>query len=81
MAGDGVVGDFAGRLDDAGDRVVLRDERDRIIDVVCYGDAAPWPEAADGGGASLQRICPEAPSYPGASWLGEAPTPLAPEKR
>lgn len=27
-----------------------------LVDRVVYGDAAPWPLAADGGGASLQRL-------------------------
>ena len=62
LSGDGVAGDFAGRLDDNGERLVLRDGGDRIADVVGYHDLAPWPENADGLGASshqpeTRRLC------------------------
>lgn len=78
LSGDGVAGDFEGRLDDNGERLVLRDDEDRIADVVRYQDLAPWPENADGMGASLQRICPDAPGILSTSWVGETPTPGAP---
>ncbi len=75
LSGDGVVGDFAGRLDDNGERLVLRDGADRIADTVAYHDLAPWPENADGLGASLQRLCPDTPGGLSAGWVGETPTP------
>lgn len=77
---DGVFGDYGGSLDNSGEEVALADADRAIIDVVRYDDLAPWPRLADGGGASLERLCA---SYPGhrvenwASSLGDAPTPFA----
>ena len=45
------------------------------VDTVRYNDRAPWPVAADGAGASLQRIIPDAYGNDPINWLAAAPTP------
>ncbi|MCO8125250.1 lamin tail domain-containing protein [Stieleria sp. TO1_6] len=45
------------------------------VDEVFYDDLAPWPSAADGGGASLQRIAASTLGTYADSWRGESPTP------
>lgn len=73
-----LVGDFQDNLHDDGETLVLRDTLNSVIETVSYHDQVPWPVAADGQGFSLQRICPDAPGYAGASWRAAEPTPLAP---
>ncbi len=50
----------------------------REIESVHYGDSAPWPYSADGGGDSLQRILPDSASSDPASWTGATPSPGLP---
>jgi hypothetical protein len=45
------------------------------VDAVRYNDRSPWPLAADGAGASLQRISPAAYGNDPVNWLGATPTP------
>ncbi len=78
-----ILGPFAGNLQDSGERLELQrhDAPDTngltyiIVDEVRYNDKAPWPSAADGSGASLQRA--PAPAYGNdpAHWLAAVPTP------
>ena len=49
-----VVGPYRGRLRNSGERITLRDERGRVLDLVEYSDRSPWPSAADGWGPSLE---------------------------
>ncbi len=72
-------GDYS--LDNGGEKIRLLNSGERIVDEVRYDDDLPWAQAADGTGASLQRICSE---YDYAStpsnWAaeeGQEPTPLA----
>lgn len=63
-----VYGPWAGRLDNTGETIELKqpDDPDLVggvlftpfimIDQVAYRDAAPWPPGADGIGNSLQRV-------------------------
>lgn len=57
-----VRGRYQGQLDNAGERVTLADFAGNRITTVNYGDRAPWPETADGGGCSL---VPRAPNPAG----------------
>jgi hypothetical protein len=75
--GAAVFGSFGGRLSNAGERLTLLNDSHRVIDSVRYGDATPWPEAADGDGSSLQRICAPFEPFP-SNWNGTLPSPLAP---
>ena len=43
------------RLDNSGEKLVLRDALVNVIDSVDYDDQAPWPKPADGTGKSLTR--------------------------
>jgi hypothetical protein len=63
-----LLGPWSGKLDNSGDTVELeRPDSPNVttlgvevpyyvVEKVAYSDSAPWPIAADGGGASLQRI-------------------------
>jgi len=78
------------KLDNAGERVTLSYPGDQEwgqerywirVDSVEYNDAAPWPTAADGTGASLQHRHPDGPTpadFYGndpANWTAADPTP------
>lgn len=83
-----LVGPYAGRLNNAGDVVELwRPDAPQtaphpdagyvpyfLVDRVVYSDIAPWPAAADGGGASLQRIIPADYGNEPLNWKADAPT-------
>jgi hypothetical protein len=78
VAQAGLYGDFDGTLENAGEEVLLTDQFNAYVDALRYDDRAPWPEDADGGGPSLQRVCASAPSEDARNWSGEHfPTPLA----
>ena len=76
-AGGKTTGDFEDELDDEGGTLELRDGRDRLMDFVEYRRGGPWPEEADGRGASLQRLCPTASAFMSSDWIAEEPTPGA----
>ncbi len=64
----GILGPYEGRLDNAGDLVVLAAATGRQIDAVQYDDELPWPPEADGGGPSLELLDPASDNSDGASW-------------
>jgi hypothetical protein len=74
-----VVGEFAGHLSHGGERLELSDQDGNVMDKVKYADSTPWPMAADGHSASLERICPFAPGDDPSNWsaskLPEIETP------
>lgn len=51
----GAYGPYGGQLSNDGEEIRLLNNSDRVIGEVAYNDAAPWPLAADGGGASLAK--------------------------
>jgi len=71
-----VVGEFSGSLKHRGERLELRDARGQLIDSAEFGNRAPWPRAADGWTASLERICPTASGKLVENWTG---SPLSAE--
>jgi hypothetical protein len=81
-----VFGPFTGQLDNAGENLELQAPDDPnldnvpciTMDVVRYGDKAPWPAAADGAGMSLQRSPASGYGSEPASWISAAPTPGRP---
>ncbi|MBX9623071.1 MAG: CotH kinase family protein [Gemmataceae bacterium] len=77
--GDGVklAGTLGRPLKRGGEKLELRDDRGAVVDVVRYGDDAPWPVSADGYSASLERICPDAPGDSPENWAG-TPLPTTP---
>jgi hypothetical protein len=63
-----VVGDFSGHLDNKSDRILLLDARGNPADEVRYFDGGRWPEAADGGGSSLELRDPWADNTAPEAW-------------
>ncbi|MBP7949976.1 MAG: lamin tail domain-containing protein [Verrucomicrobiales bacterium] len=54
------TGDFAGSLDNAGERItLLAPDSLTIIRTLRYDDKAPWPTEADGTGRSLVLVAPQ----------------------
>ena len=78
-----VLGPFAGNLQDSGERLELQRPDAPgtngvpyiTVDEVRYNDRAPWPPAADGSGASLQRVDLLAYGNDPANWAAAVPTP------
>jgi len=79
-----MVGGYGGKLDNGGETVRLQrpdtvnglnDFPQLLEDEVRYDDVAPWMTAADGTGASLNRIDEDAWGHDGASWTAAVPTP------
>lgn len=75
-----IAGPYSGTLDNGGERVELQRPADGddtgfvLIDRVRYDDDAPWPGAADGQGASLNRQ-PDSYGDLVSSWFTATPTP------
>ncbi len=83
-----VVGPFSGRLDNGGEALELaRPDAPQqlphpdagfvpyiVVDRVAWSDLPPWPTAADGGGASLQRLASTLYGNDPVNWKAEAPT-------
>ena len=73
-----VIGPYEGRLNNAGDNIVIKDAGEAEIDVVVYDDDSPWPSEADGGGPSLELVDPASDNNLGSSWaVGQPFTPGA----
>jgi Concanavalin A-like lectin/glucanases superfamily/Lamin Tail Domain/Bacterial Ig domain/CotH kinase protein len=74
---------YAGNLQDSGELLELQAPDlpttngvpYYAVDAVRYNDKQPWPLAADGAGASLQRINPGAYGNDPINWLAASPTP------
>ncbi|HVK59637.1 MAG TPA: lamin tail domain-containing protein [Candidatus Kapabacteria bacterium] len=49
-----ILGNFTGRLSRSSDHLVLEDPLGNPVDEVRYYDRSPWPDFADGRGASLE---------------------------
>ena len=75
---DSVAGPYDGRLNNAGETIVLRDADEREVDSVPYDDEPPWPTEADGGGPSIELIDPLSDNSRPESWgLGQSASPGA----
>ncbi|MBI2948733.1 MAG: lamin tail domain-containing protein [Verrucomicrobia bacterium] len=80
-----VLGPFRGKMDNSAGEVTLlkpgSEDRDRsevsyvVVDHVAYRDHAPWPAAADGGGASLERKGSFLFGNDAANWIAALPSP------
>jgi Chitobiase/beta-hexosaminidase C-terminal domain/CotH kinase protein/Lamin Tail Domain/Bacterial TSP3 repeat len=76
-----IYGPFGGKLDNSMDSVELAqpdtpnptDLPYVLVDKVEYQDAAPWPAAADGTGAALQRLFLAGYGNDPANWVAAAP--------
>jgi hypothetical protein len=86
-----IVGPYSGRLDNLGESVELsKPDAPQLpphpdaglvpmilVDRVVYSATNPWPTAADGGGASLQRVVSSLYGNEVLNWMAEAPNPGA----
>ncbi len=63
-----VVGPFAGRLSNQGEKLQLVDNSGRVVDEVSYAADGDWPVAPDGSGVSLAKIDPDTASSRPANW-------------
>jgi hypothetical protein len=63
-----VLGDFAKSLSHSADDLLLDDQFGNPADEVRYSDHDPWPEFADGQGASLELRDPHAANSSPAAW-------------
>lgn len=81
-----ILGPYSGELQDSGERLKLQRPAPPdtngpafiTVDEVRYNDKAPWPPAADGSGASLQRLNVAAYGNDPINWDASAPTPGQP---
>jgi Lamin Tail Domain/CotH kinase protein len=64
----GSLGPFEGALSNSGDTLRLRDNNDRVMDELTYGDKGEWPVAPDGGGVTLAKRSQFSNSARPASW-------------
>ncbi|MFK7926070.1 MAG: lamin tail domain-containing protein [Bacteroidia bacterium] len=62
---------YAGKLTNDGETLVLRDPFDNLIDSVRFGDNAPWDQWADGRGPSLELIDPALDNALASSWIAQ----------
>jgi hypothetical protein len=63
----------------SGERLELFDAKDKRMDLAVYKDHQPWPAAADGYSASLERICPTSRGDLAQNWAS-SPLPAAAPK-
>lgn len=62
------LGPFSKSLSSSAENLVLRDADDNPADTVHYYDDGRWPEAADGGGSSLELRDPRADNAAAENW-------------
>jgi hypothetical protein len=67
-AGIRILGNLQKGLSHKGARILLLDANGNPADEVTYFDGFPWPEAADGGGSSLELRDPRADNNNPAAW-------------
>jgi Lamin Tail Domain/Concanavalin A-like lectin/glucanases superfamily/CotH kinase protein len=66
--GKTALGPWTSNLSFSGERILLRDAADNIVDDVTYGDGGRWSEWADGGGRSLELKDPRADNTNPGAW-------------
>jgi len=75
-------GAYDGRIDNEGERIVLRNSLGEIVDEVDYQLGFPWPNSCGGGGPSMELIHPCLDNDLGGSWrpsgYGQEPIPPPP---
>jgi hypothetical protein len=79
-----ILGPYSGKLGNRSDRVALEKPQYPdlvgdpyswvIVDEAIYGNQTPWPTAANGGGASLQRVSSSQSGNDPANWVAGSPT-------
>jgi hypothetical protein len=66
--GHNVLGEWSGGLSNSGETIELRDALGGLIMAVSYTQAAPWSQAADGDGPTLELLDPMADMSAPANW-------------
>ncbi len=66
------LGPFTGSLANDGEEILLRNNNNRIMDAIDYGDDFPWPLGPDGSGATLAKVDINAASGDAANWVHSA---------
>ncbi|MBI1387080.1 MAG: hypothetical protein GC154_01355, partial [bacterium] len=71
------VGNYAdSSLSNDGEAIILENAMGERVDKVEYGDSSPWPNAADGGGASLELLNAGMDNDDASAWKASlSPTP------
>ena len=72
------LGDNGFKLSNGGEMLYLKDASGEVEDWVQYSDNAPWPEAADGMGPSLQLITPDLDNNDPANWFSSSASLFSP---
>ncbi len=62
------AGEFTGALKKRGEKLALVDTAGKTVDRIEYGVGFPWPTAAHGGGASIERMNARAEGILAGSW-------------
>lgn len=60
------------KLSNDGESIILKNNMGELEDFVQYDDRAPWPEAADGTGSSLQLLAPDLDNNHYSSWFASS---------
>ena len=68
----GALGPWTGRLDNSGEEISLHERWGRMMDVLEFDDADPWPAPPDGSGATLAKTQPDLLSDDPAHWTSSA---------
>ncbi|MCF7765698.1 MAG: lamin tail domain-containing protein [Verrucomicrobia bacterium] len=76
--GVSALGPWVGKLDNQGDRVVLRNGAGELVDQVDYQLGFPWPTVGDAPGRSIQLLNPALDNDLGGSWRSSQTTPPGP---
>ena len=64
------IGDFPFGLSSTGDMIRIYDKTRTVMDGVDYSTTSPWPENANGTGATIELINPNLDNEMGVNWMG-----------
>lgn len=64
----GALGPYSGQLANGGETLRLRNNSNRIMDELTYGDSGDWPVGPDGSGATLAKRTADGGSSGPANW-------------
>jgi hypothetical protein len=67
-----IYGPWSGNLDNAGERITLKDKNGVVLCTVAYNDRGKWPVSADGAGHTLVLRDPSRNSDDWRNWAGSA---------
>ena len=76
-----VLGPYAGRLSNSGEKLELRNNNQRLMDSVSYGVDGDWPVGPDGAGVSLAKRDEDAASEAAENWTVSARVGGTPGRR